>query len=64
MVNRDFCTIIRNTRLSLSRERRLLLCGCYNSEQPLIQVKICTAVDKEKEPQKTIVMLEVGNKKQ
>nr|DAP74611.1 MAG TPA: hypothetical protein [Caudoviricetes sp.] len=24
VVNRDFCTIIRNTRLSLSRERRLL----------------------------------------
>ena len=49
VVSRDFCTIIRNTRLSLSRERRLLLCGCYNSEQPLIQVKICTAVDKDKE---------------
>ena len=28
------------------------LYGYYNSEQPLIQVKICTAVDKEKEPQK------------
>lgn len=24
------------------------LYGYYNSEQPLIQVKICTAVDKEK----------------
>lgn len=44
-----FCRIIRTTRLSLSLERRLLLCGCYNSEQPLIQVKICTAVDKDKE---------------
>lgn len=48
MVNRDFCTIIRNTRLSLSRKRLLLLYGYYNFEQPLIQVKICTAVDKEK----------------
>lgn len=48
MVNRDFCRIIRNTRLSLSRERLLLLYGYYNSEQPPIQVKICTAVDKEK----------------
>ena len=48
MVNRDFCRIIHTTRLSLSRERRLLLYGYYNSEQPLIQVKICTAVDKEK----------------
>ena len=25
------------------------LYGYYNSEQPLIQVKICTAVDKDKE---------------
>lgn len=48
MVNRDLCRIIRTTRPSLSRERRLLLYGYYNSEQPLIQVKICTAVDKEK----------------
>lgn len=29
-----------------SRGDRFLY-GCYNSEQPLIQVKICTAVDKE-----------------
>ena len=49
MVNRDFCRIIRNTRLSLSLERRLLLCGYYNSEQQFVQVKICTAVDKDKE---------------
>ena len=28
------------------------LYGYYNSNQHLIQVKICTAVDKEKEPQK------------
>lgn len=49
MVSRDFCRIIRTTRLSLSRERLLLLYGYYNSEQPLIQVKICTAVDKDKE---------------
>lgn len=48
MVNSNFRRIIHTTRLSLSLERRLLLCGCYNSEQPLIQVKICTAVDKEK----------------
>ena len=48
MVNSNFCRIIRTTRLSLSRERLLLLYGYYNSEQPLIQVKICTAVDKEK----------------
>ena len=45
-----------------SRGDRFLY-GYYNSEQHLIQVKICTAVDKEKELQKTIVMLEVGNKK-
>ena len=45
---RFFCRIIHTTRLSLSLERRLLLYGYYNSEQPLIQVKICTAVDKEK----------------
>ena len=43
-----FCRIIHTTRLSLSCERLLLLYGYYNSEQPLIQVKICTAVDKEK----------------
>ena len=49
MVNRDFRRIKRTTRLSLSRERLLLLYGYYNSEQPLIQVKICTAVDKDKE---------------
>ena len=49
MVSRDLCRIIRTTRLSLSRERLLLLYGYYNSEQPLIQVKICTAVDKDKE---------------
>lgn len=30
-----------------SRGDRFLY-GYYNSEQPLIQVKICTAVDKEK----------------
>ena len=52
MVNSNFRRIIRNTRLSHLREGRLLLYGYYNSEQPLIQVKICTAVDKEKEPQK------------
>lgn len=34
-----------------SRGDRFLY-GYYNSEQHLIQVKICTAVDKEKEPQK------------
>lgn len=48
MVNSNFRRIIHTTRLSLSRERLLLLYGYYNSEQPLIQVKICTAVDKEK----------------
>lgn len=48
MVSRDFRGIIHTTRLSLSCERLLLLYGYYNSEQPLIQVKICTAVDKEK----------------
>ena len=48
VVNRDFRRIKRTTRLSLSRERLLLLYGYYNSEQPLIQVKICTAVDKDK----------------
>lgn len=48
MVNGNFRRIIHTTRLSLSRERLLLLYGYYNSEQPLIQVKICTAVDKEK----------------
>ena len=31
-----------------SRGDRFLY-GYYNSEQPLIQVKICTAVDKDKE---------------
>ena len=49
MVNSNFRRIIHTTRLSLSRERLLLLYGYYNSEQPLIQVKICTAVDKDKE---------------
>ena len=49
MVNRDLCRIIHATRLSHLREGRLLLYGYYNSEQPLIQVKICTAVDKDKE---------------
>ena len=34
-----------------SRGDRFLY-GYYNSEQHLIQVKICTAVDKEKGPQK------------
>lgn len=48
MVNRNFRRIIHTTRLSHLREGRLLLYGYYNSEQPLIQVKICTAVDKEK----------------
>lgn len=49
MVNSNFRRIIHTTRLSLSRERLLLLYGYYNSEQSLIQVKICTAVDKDKE---------------
>lgn len=49
MVSRDYRRIICPPRLSLSRERLLLLYGYYNSEQPLIQVKICTAVDKDKE---------------
>ncbi len=49
MVNSNFRRIIHTTRLSLSLERLLLLYGYYNSEQPLIQVKICTAVDKDKE---------------
>ena len=49
MVNSNFRRIIHTTRLSLLRERRLLLCGCYNSEQQFVQVKICTAVDKDKE---------------
>lgn len=48
MVNRDFLRIIRTTRLSHLLERRCFLYGYYNSEQYLIQVKICTAVDKEK----------------
>ena len=43
-----FCGIIRSPRLPHLREERLLLYGYYNSEQHLIQVKICTAVDKEK----------------
>ena len=49
MVSRDFRGIIHTTRLSLSLERRLLLYGYYNSEQQFVQVKICTAVDKDKE---------------
>ena len=49
MANSNFRRIIHTTRLSLSRERLLLLYGYYNSERPLIQVKICTAVDKDKE---------------
>ena len=49
MVSRDYRRIICSPRLSLSRERLLLLYGYYNSEQSLIQVKICTAVDKDKE---------------
>lgn len=48
MVSRIFCGIIRSPRLPHLREEQLLLYGYYNSEQPLIQVKICTAVDKEK----------------
>ena len=48
MVNSNFRRIIHTTRLSLSRERLLLLYGYYNSEQQFVQVKICTAVDKEK----------------
>lgn len=48
MVNSNFRRIIRTIRLSLSRERHRFLYGYYNSEQPLIRVKICTAVDKEK----------------
>lgn len=59
MVNSNFRRIIHTTRLSLSRERLLLLYGYYNSEQPLIQVKICTAVDKEKE----ITEKQGGNRK-
>lgn len=38
----------RLTSRVYSRGDRFLY-GYYNSEQPLIQVKICTAVDKEKE---------------
>ena len=49
MVNSNFRRIIHTTRLSHLREGRLLLYGYYNSEQPPIQVKICTAVDKDKE---------------
>lgn len=48
MVNSNFRRIIHTTRLSLSLERRSLLYGYYNSEQQFVQVKICTAVDKEK----------------
>ena len=48
MVNSNFREIIRATRLSLLCEGQLLLYGYYNSEQHLIQVKICTAVDKDK----------------
>ena len=48
MVNSNFRRIIHTTRLSLSLERRLLLYGYYNSDQPQIHVKIYTAVDKEK----------------
>ena len=36
------------TPLVITREAIAFLYGYYNSEQPLIQVKICTAVDKEK----------------
>lgn len=49
MVNSNFRRIIHTTRLSLSCERRLLFYGYYNSEQQFVQVKICTAVDKDKE---------------
>lgn len=52
MVNRDFRGIICPPRLSHLLESDRFLYGYYNSEQHLIQVKICTAVDKEKEPQK------------
>ena len=48
VVSSDFRRIICSPRLSLSHERLLLLYGYYNSNQHLIQVKICTAVDKEK----------------
>lgn len=50
MVNRNFRRIIHTLHASRSHARGdCFLYGYYNSEQPLIQVKICTAVDKDKE---------------
>lgn len=46
MVNRDFRGIICPPRLSLSRERLLLLYGYYNSEQQFVQVNFVQTISR------------------